>query len=70
MLIRQHYVNTVLKEITMQDLKQIGPRIREDVYEALQKYSETSRMSMSLLVELALKDLLSDAGYSFDDRRY
>jgi hypothetical protein len=54
----------------MQDLKQIGPRIREDVYEALQKYSETSRMSMSLLVELALKDLLSDAGYSFDDRRY
>jgi hypothetical protein len=60
----------VLKEITMQDLKQIGPRIREDVYEALQKYSETSRMSMSLLVELALKDLLTDAGYSFDDRRY
>ena len=70
MLIRQHYVNTVLKEITMQDLKQIGPRIREDVYEALQKYSETSRMSMSLLVEMALKDLLSDAGYSFDDRRH
>ena len=70
MLIRQHCVNTVLKEITMQDLKQIGPRIREDVYEALQKYSETSRMSMSLLVELALKDLLTDAGYSFDDRRY
>ena len=42
----------------MSELKQIGPRIREDVYDALHEYSSISRMSMSLIVELALKEYL------------
>ena len=49
----------------MPELKQIGPRIREDVYEALHDYSDKTRMSMSLIVELSLKDLLKQAGYEF-----
>ena len=55
----------------MKDLKQIGPRIREDVYDALHEYSNQSRISMSVLVEMALKDLLNKCGYKFeDDHRY
>lgn len=54
----------------MSELKQIGPRIREDVYKALHDYSDKTRMSMSLIVELALKDLLVKSGYEFaDDHR-
>jgi len=54
----------------MKELKQIGPRIREDVYDALHDYSHNTRISMSALVEMALKDLLKQAGYEFkDDRR-
>lgn len=54
----------------MKELKQIGPRIREDVYDALHDYSDNTRISMSALVEMALKDLLKKAGYEFkDDRR-
>jgi hypothetical protein len=49
----------------MKELKQIGPRIREDIYDALHEYSADSRMSMSLIVELALKDHLKAAGYEF-----
>lgn len=49
----------------MKELKQIGPRIREDVYDALHEYSADSRMSMSLIVELALRDALKAAGYEF-----
>lgn len=56
--------------IYMKELKQIGPRIREDVYDALHDYSHNTRISMSALVEMALKDLLKQAGYEFkDDRR-
>ena len=45
----------------MTELKQIGPRIREDVYDDLHEYSSVSRMSMSLIVEMALKEFLSKA---------
>jgi hypothetical protein len=55
----------------MSELKQIGPRIREDVAAALQEYSAKTRMSMSLLVEHALIDLLKQSGYEFkDDHRH
>ena len=58
-------------EATMIDTKQIGPRIREDVYEALNKHSDTTRVPMSKLVEYALIDLLKNAGYEFkNDYRY
>jgi len=54
----------------MSELRQIGPRIREDVYKSLHDYSDKTRMSMSLIVELALKDLLVKSGYEFaDDHR-
>jgi len=43
----------------MKELKQIGPRIREDVYDALHDHSDNTRISMSALVEMALKDLLN-----------
>lgn len=59
------------KEVLMTDLKQIGPRVREDVYDALHEYSAKTRMSMSLIVEMAIKDLLKDCGYEFkDDHRH
>ena len=55
----------------MTDLKQIGPRVREDVYDALHEYSAKTRMSMSLIVEMAIKDLLKECGYEFkDDHRH
>lgn len=55
----------------MIDTKQIGPRIREDVYEALNEHSDTTRVPMSKLVEYALIDLLKNAGYEFkNDYRY
>lgn len=57
--------NALNMESTMKELKQIGPRIREDVYDALHEYSADSRMSMSLIVELALRDALKAAGYEF-----
>jgi len=58
------------RRIYMKELKQIGPRIREDVYDALHDHSDNTRISMSALVEMALKDLLKQAGYDFkDDRR-
>jgi predicted hydrolase (HD superfamily) len=58
-------------EATMTDTKQIGPRIREDVYEALQQHSDKTRTPMSKMVEYALMDLLKTAGYQFEnDYRY
>ena len=57
--------NALNMETDMAELKQIGPRIREDVYDALHEYSADSRMSMSLIVELALKEYLKSSGYEF-----
>jgi len=55
----------------MTDTKQIGPRIRADVYEALQQHSDKTRTPMSKMVEYALMDLLKTAGYQFEnDYRY
>ena len=55
----------------MTDTKQIGPRIRADVYEALQQPSDKTRTPMSKMVEYALMDLLKTAGYQFEnDYRY
>jgi hypothetical protein len=63
-------VNTVLTmEGEMNKLKQIGPRIREDVYDALHTFSHDSRMSMSLIVELALQDYLKAGGVDLNDNR-
>jgi len=63
-------VNTVLTmESEMNKLKQIGPRIREDVYDALHMFSYDSRMSMSLIVELALRDYLKAGGVDLNDNR-
>ena len=53
----------------MNELKQIGPRIREDVYDALHTFSHDSRMSMSLIVELALRDYLKANGVDLNDNR-
>jgi hypothetical protein len=53
----------------MDKLKQIGPRIRQDVYDALHAYSDGSRMSMSLIVELALKEYLMTERETPDDNR-
>ena len=53
----------------MNKLKQIGPRIREDVYDALHMFSYDSRMSMSLIVELALRDYLKAGGVDLNDNR-
>jgi hypothetical protein len=44
-------------------IKQIGPRIRQGVYDALQACSKEERVSMSVLVEKAIKDLLEKKGY-------
>ena len=58
-------------EYFMTETKQIGPRIREDVYEALNSHSDTTGLPMSKLVEYALIDLLKNAGYEFkNDYRY
>jgi hypothetical protein len=56
-------------EGNMDELKQIGPRIRPDVADALKEYAAKRRMSMSLIVELAVIDLLKQSGYAFDDSR-
>jgi hypothetical protein len=56
-------------ESEMDKLKQIGPRIRQDVYDALHAYSDGSRMSMSLIVELALKEYLMTERKTLDDHR-
>jgi hypothetical protein len=56
-------------ESEMNKLKQIGPRIREDVYDALHMFSYDSRMSMSLIVELALRDYLKAGGVDLNDNR-
>ncbi len=50
-----------------QELRQIGPRIRQDVHECLADYSRRVRMSQSVIVELALIRLLEEAGYVIPD---
>ena len=53
----------------MKKLIQIGPRIQEHVYQALHAYSDGSRMSMSLIVELALQEYLKTERILPDDNR-
>jgi hypothetical protein len=53
----------------MEELQQIGPRIRADVAEALREYCRKRRMSMSVVVELAIIDLLRAAGEQINDHR-
>ena len=53
----------------MENLKQIGPRIRIDVADALRDYCQKRRMSISVVVELAIIDLLKSAGVEIHDRR-
>jgi len=53
----------------MEDLQQIGPRIRADVAEALRDYCRKRRMSISVVVELAIIDLLKAAGEQINDHR-
>jgi|OM-RGC.v1.036980539 hypothetical protein len=43
-------------------LKQIGPRIRAEVADALREHSRDTRMSISLLVENAVIEMMSAAG--------
>ena len=53
----------------MEELQQIGPRIRGDVAELLREYCRKRRMSISVVVELAIVDLLKSAGVEVDDSR-
>jgi hypothetical protein len=48
------------------ELKQIGPRIREDVALALKEHSRNTRMSVSLLVEMAVIAMLDEVGADVD----
>ena len=57
-------------EDIMYQLKQIGPRIREQVYDALHNYSAMTRLSMSKIVEDAVKEYLEKKGFEVaDDHR-
>lgn len=49
------------------ELKQIGPRIRDDVYQALVQYCTKTRQSQSVIVEQALVNMLREAGYDVQD---
>lgn len=49
------------------ELKQIGPRIRDDVYQALVRYCTKTRQSQSVIVEQALVNVLREAGYDVKD---
>ena len=51
----------------MYKLKQIGSRIREQVYDALHSYSAMTRLSMSKIVEDAVKDYLQRQGFEVSD---
>ena len=54
----------------MYEVKQIGPRIRINVYKALHSYSAMTRLSMSKIVEDAVKDYLQKEGFEVaDDHR-
>lgn len=54
----------------MYQLKQIGPRIREQVYHALHNYSAMTRLSMSKIVEDAVREYLEKQGFEVaDDNR-
>jgi len=53
----------------MDELKQIGPRIRSDVADALKEYASKRRMSVSVIVEIAIIELLKDGGVQIDDYR-
>jgi len=54
------------------ELKQIGPRIRSEVADALREHSRDTRMSISLLVENAVIEMMSNAGreVEYDNDRY
>lgn len=56
-------------EGNMDELKQIGPRIRSDVADALKEYAAKRRMSVSVIVEIAIIELLKDGGVQIDDYR-
>ena len=66
-------VNTKLKKSTENqmehELKQIGPRIRVDIYNALIKECARTRQSQAIIVEQALIRLLKDAGHDIEDFR-
>lgn len=51
------------------ELKQIGPRIRQDIYEALIKECARTRQSQAIIVEQALIRLLKEAGHDIEDFR-
>ena len=55
-----------MEGIMSRDLKQIGPRIREDIALALKEHSRHTRMSVSLLVERAVAAMLDEAGVDLD----
>jgi len=55
-----------MEGIMSTDLKQIGPRIREDIALALKEHSRNTRMSVSLLVERAVAAMLDEAGVDLD----
>lgn len=52
-------------------LKQIGPRIRSDVYDALMAESKRTRQRQDVLVEQAIIKMLKEHGHELeDDCRY
>ena len=53
----------------LHELKQIGPRIRVDIYEALLKECARTRQSQAIIVEQALIRLLKEAGHDIEDFR-
>jgi uncharacterized membrane protein (DUF373 family) len=56
-----------MEENMADELKQIGPRIRDDIYQALVRYSTKTRQSQSVIVEQALVAMLREAGYDVQD---
>jgi hypothetical protein len=47
------------------ELKQIGPRIRKEVYEKFAKDCENTRYSQSVIIEKLIINYLKDKGYEF-----
>ncbi len=48
------------------ELKQIGPRIRKEVYDKFAEDCEKTRYSQSVIIEKLIINYLKDKGYEFN----
>ena len=64
------YFNTKLtvrkNGVNNMELKQIGPRIRKEVYDKFAKDCENTRYSQSVIIEKLIINYLKDRGYEFN----